>query len=174
MKNKSKGFTLIELLVVIAIIGILASVVLASLNSARNKSKDAKIVAQLKSMIPQAQLYTGQVEQVYWATAATGVPEGSVGANLFTNSTASTNSLYRLATGFPSGTFIYYSTEPITPANGGRWAIAAATSKGSYCVDYTNAAITKTGTFTGATKFTEYPNLDYAPSNPTKPAYLCN
>ncbi|NCU28847.1 MAG: prepilin-type N-terminal cleavage/methylation domain-containing protein, partial [Candidatus Moranbacteria bacterium] len=32
--NKNKGFTLIELLVVIAIIGILSSVVLASLNSA--------------------------------------------------------------------------------------------------------------------------------------------
>ena len=57
IKRTKKGFTLIELLVVIAIIGILASVVLASLNSARRKSRDARRIADLKQLQLAQEMY---------------------------------------------------------------------------------------------------------------------
>ena len=52
-----RGFTLIELLVVIAIIGILSSVVLASLNTARNRGADAAIKSNLANARAEAELY---------------------------------------------------------------------------------------------------------------------
>ncbi|MDB5265555.1 MAG: hypothetical protein JWM39_268 [Parcubacteria group bacterium] len=52
-----RGFTLIELLVVIAIIGILSSVVLASLNTARNKGADAAVKSNLEQARTQGELF---------------------------------------------------------------------------------------------------------------------
>lgn len=58
-KNRFRGFTLIELLVVIAIIGILSAVVLASLNTARQKGNDAAIESDLSTVQTEAEIYYG-------------------------------------------------------------------------------------------------------------------
>ena len=50
------GFTLIELLVVVAIIGIIASVILASLSSTKTKGADVGIKSNLISIRSQAEL----------------------------------------------------------------------------------------------------------------------
>jgi prepilin-type N-terminal cleavage/methylation domain-containing protein len=55
-QRKTSGFTLIELLVVIAIIGMLSSVVLASLASSRAKANDGSIKSNLDTIRKQAAL----------------------------------------------------------------------------------------------------------------------
>ena len=55
--KKTQGFTLIELLVVIAIIGILSSIVIASLNSARTKGAVSAAKGQMSQMRAQAEIY---------------------------------------------------------------------------------------------------------------------
>jgi len=57
MFSKRKGFTLIELLVVIAIIGILATIVLVSLNSARQKARDTRRISDLRQVALGAEMY---------------------------------------------------------------------------------------------------------------------
>ena len=84
--KSSKGFTLIELLVVIAIIGILSSVVLASLNTARAKGADAATKAGLASLRSQAEIfydgvgnssYTGLCANATTTSMLTGVKSSS-------------------------------------------------------------------------------------------------
>ncbi len=78
-----KGFTLIELLVVIAIIGILSSVVLASLSTARTKGTAAKVQSQLSSMRAQAELYYSTTGSNSYGSALPKTTCSTAAANLF-------------------------------------------------------------------------------------------
>ncbi|MBI5405802.1 type II secretion system protein [Candidatus Kaiserbacteria bacterium] len=57
--SHKKGFTLIELLVVVSIIGLLSSIILASLNTARNRGYDAKRYSDLTAIHTALELYYG-------------------------------------------------------------------------------------------------------------------
>jgi len=75
MIMRKRGFTLIELLVVVAIIGLLASVVLASLSTARQRARDAYKIAELKQLQTALELYrnsnTGYPVTTGWEAGST-------------------------------------------------------------------------------------------------------
>lgn len=86
LRIKNKGFTLIELLVVIAIIGVLSSIVMASLNTARTKSREAKRMADFKQLQVALEFYFNDnraypVASGYWGTCSFGGNRDTVGSN---------------------------------------------------------------------------------------------
>lgn len=76
-----KGFTLIELLVVIAIIGLLSTLAVVSLNNAREKSRDAKRVSDVKQVQTALELYFA--DQNGYPVEATAVTLGGASDNCF-------------------------------------------------------------------------------------------
>ncbi len=135
MSYFKKGFTLIELLVVIAIIGILSSVVLASLNTARTKGNDAAIKANLNGIRSQAEL---------WFDGNSNSYSGVCGDTNITNAIAAANS----AGG--AGAAQCFNNSSTTA-----WVVTAKlrSVSGYWCVDYTGNSKEVAA---GATSSTDY------------------
>jgi type IV pilus assembly protein PilA len=178
--QKNKGFTLLELMVVIAIIGILSLVVLAFLGSSKSKGNDSKVQSHLKSMVPQAQLFTGTMGTAYvvaipYSGAITGAAAGGTAASgtLFNDTTSINNGLYRLATGLPSGTIMYYGWDGVSPVAGGKWFFAATTSTGAFCTDYTGTPKVFTGT-SPTTTLATWTAAGVFPNATAAGGYTCN
>lgn len=77
--RSARGFTLIELLVVIAIIGVLSSVVLASLNTARERARDATRLQDLREIRTALELYYAKCGTYIVKQSCTGTGYGSNG-----------------------------------------------------------------------------------------------
>lgn len=72
MKKNTKGFTLIELLVVIAIIGLLSTLTIVSLNTARARARDAKRVSDVKQMQTALEMYFNDASAYPASVTSTG------------------------------------------------------------------------------------------------------
>jgi len=110
---KKSGFTLIELLVVIAIIGLLASIVLVSLNSARAKARDAKRIADIRQIQAALEMYYDQ-NGTYPISGNCGATSPNGG---WCNSVQSLSGGHWIRNG-ASNLGAYLSNDPIDPKQG--------------------------------------------------------
>ncbi len=108
-KTNQRGFTLIELLVVIAIIGLLSTLAVVALNNARQKSRDAKRVADIKQIQTALEMYYNECDAY---------PAGDASSRLSGSSQAASGSCAAGNDDIEFSKFMSQIPEPPTPADG--------------------------------------------------------
>lgn len=108
--SKFRGFTLIELMVVIAIIGLLATIITTSLVSSRAKSRDAKRIADIKTLQLALETYYND-NSVFPLTLASLVP------NYLPNLPNDPNISSACINGNESGCYVYNALNANNSAN---------------------------------------------------------
>lgn len=144
--KRQQGFTLIELLVVIAIIGILSSVVLASLTTARTRGTAASIQSELASARSQAELYYSTIGSNSYVQNRTGTavpvnttPCNSTATGYATSVIGGQNGLSTLLTDAAAKGATLTCTASSTA-----WSVEASYSGNRYCVDSTGKSTSST------------------------------
>ncbi|MGB3922158.1 MAG: type II secretion system protein [Minisyncoccia bacterium] len=143
MTKGVRGFTLIELLVAIAIVGLLSTVILAYLSSARGKSNDAKVKALLSGVRRAAEIYYDSYSN-YGPSSGTGC-----GMPMFINAPSGMSSYFVPLPPNPGAAFpVGANPTCVATAVGGGAANAYAVSvtlpglggTNSWCIDSTGAS----------------------------------
>jgi general secretion pathway protein G len=129
-RSPSKGFTLIELLVVIAIIGLLSTLAVVALNSARQRSRDAKRVSDIRQI--QTALELGFSESNNYPTETATILGDANNDVLCNNGGVAT--FQADTTGC---TTIYMGLVPTNPTpNGASYTYTSASNSGTYSITF--------------------------------------
>ena len=140
-----QGFTLVELLVVISIIGVLSTLAVVSLNNARQKSRDAKRVSDIKQVQTALELYF--VDKSTYSVQGTNASPITLGS---TNAKSlSSGAGFASATGY-SGT-MYMGVVPSDPLSDQSYTYHSANTDGTDCTSGTCVSYEIDFTLEGAT-----------------------
>ncbi len=133
LTSNKKGFTLIELLVVLLIIGLLATISVVALGTARAKGRDTRRLTDVKGIQNALELYFVDANGYPVVSSATTLGSG--------NAASLTNSGWEDST--PAGTIMYMVKVPANPTPNGAAYVYTSTdgtsacTTGSSCASYT-------------------------------------